>query len=102
MWTRTFSGSQSEAQAKLAAIMRSQAVIDFDLDGNILWANDNFLGAMGYSLAEIVGKHHSMFCDPGYVKGSAYREFWQHLRGCEVNSPIYRRPAESGLKVWIS
>jgi methyl-accepting chemotaxis protein len=101
MWTRTFSGSQADAQAKLAAIMRSQAVIDFDLDGNILWANDNFLGAMGYSLAEIVGKHHSMFCDPGYVKGAAYRQFWQDLRDGKFNSSIYRRLAKGGREVWI-
>jgi methyl-accepting chemotaxis protein len=95
MWARAFGGSQSELQAKVTAMMRSQAVIEFDLDGAILWANDNFLRAMGYDLAEIVGKHHSMFCDPAYVQGPDYRQFWQDLRQGQFRAEVYRRIAVS-------
>jgi methyl-accepting chemotaxis protein len=101
MWARAFGGSQSELQAKVTAMMRSQAVIEFDLDGAILWANDNFLRAMGYDLAEIVGKHHSMFCDPAYVQGPDYRQFWQDLRQGQFRAEVYRRIAKGGREVWI-
>jgi len=101
MWARAFGGSQHELKAKLAAMMRSQAVIEFDLDGNILWANDNFLEAMGYDLTEIVAKHHSLFCDPAHVQSSEYRQFWQELRQGHFHSQVYRRIAKGGREVWI-
>jgi methyl-accepting chemotaxis protein len=62
--------------ATLEAISRSQAIIEFNLDGTIITANPNFLSVMGYALDEIVGKHHSMFAEPGYADSSEYRAFW--------------------------
>ena len=71
--------ASGEAQSKIDAINRSQAVIEFSLDGTILNANENFLAAMGYGLEEIVGKHHSMFVPPDYAGSEAYRAFWKSL-----------------------
>ena len=68
-----------EDAGKIAAIGRAQAVIEFNLDGTIITANENFLGAVGYSLDEIQGKHHSMFVAPGERDSAAYREFWAKL-----------------------
>src|SRR3954454_16906717 len=65
-----------DAAAKLAALDKSQAVIEFNMDGTIITANANFCAALGYELAELKGKHHSMFCDPAYVASADYREFW--------------------------
>ena len=67
----------AETNAKLAALDRVQAVIEFDLTGTIFTANENFLNTVGYSLPEIVGKHHSMFVDPAYKDSAEYREFWE-------------------------
>src|SRR5262249_50319967 len=69
----------TELQGQIAAINRSQAVIEFDLNGNILTANDNFLKAMGYRLEEVVGQHHSMFVDAATRNSEEYRLFWQKL-----------------------
>ena len=66
---------QKNVRDVLAAISASQAVIEFDLNGNVLSANENFCKALGYAASEIVGKHHSMFCDPAEVSSAAYREF---------------------------
>ena len=68
-------------KGQLAAIDKTQAVIEFDLDGNILTANQNFLKAVGYELGEIVGRHHSIFMPPADVGGEAYRDFWRKLAG---------------------
>ena len=70
--------SQSNAAA-WAAICQSQTVIEFALDGTVLWANDLFLTAMGYELSEIVGQHHRIFCPADDVASDAYRQFWQRL-----------------------
>ena len=93
--------STRDLEARCEAISRSQAVIEFTLDGVILTANDNFLSAMGYSLDEIVGKHHSMFCEPDYVRSEAYKSFWTELRGGAFQSAAYRRFAKGGREVWI-
>jgi methyl-accepting chemotaxis protein len=69
----------SDAQAQLAAIGRSQAVIEFRTDGTILAANKNFLDVLGYALAEIQGKHHSMFVPADQRDGDGYRAFWAAL-----------------------
>ena len=71
--------SSSDAAAKLSALDRSQATIEFKPDGTIITANENFLNAVGYSLAEIQGKHHSMFAEPEYVKSQEYKDFWAKL-----------------------
>ncbi|HTP38308.1 MAG TPA: methyl-accepting chemotaxis protein [Steroidobacteraceae bacterium] len=98
---RTGKMSQAELTGQVAAINRSQAVIEFSLDGTILRANDNFLNAMGYSLEEVVGHHHSMFVDPAYATSAEYRQFWAQLGRGEYDAGQYRRVAKGGREVWI-
>jgi len=93
--------AQSSDFAKVNAIMRSQAVIEFGLDGTIITANENFLSAMGYRLEEIVGQHHSMFCDPDFARSADYKAFWASLGRGEFQSAAYRRIAKGGKEVWI-
>ncbi|MCO6043802.1 PAS domain S-box protein [Aeoliella sp. ICT_H6.2] len=88
-------------QGQIDAIYRSQAVIEFDLDGNILTANDNFLNALGYSLDEIQGKHHRIFCDPKFVSTPEYADFWAKLNRGEFDSGEYKRFRKDGSEVWI-
>jgi methyl-accepting chemotaxis protein len=90
-----------ENDGQLAAIGRAQAVIAFNLDGTIIHANENFLGAVGYSLAEIKGRHHSMFVEPSERDGSAYRDFWARLSRGELQSGEYKRLAKGGKEIWI-
>ncbi len=85
----------------LQAIGKAQAVIEFKLDGTILTANENFLRAMGYTLAEVQGKHHSMFVEPGYRDSNEYREFWVKLGRGEYQSAEYKRLGKGGKEVWI-
>ncbi len=87
--------------AQVAAIGRSQAVIEFNLDGTVVTANDNFLNALGYSLAEIQGKHHSMFVEPKERDSAAYREFWAALNRGEFQAAEYKRIGKGGKEVWI-
>lgn len=87
--------------AQLSAISRSQAVIEFTVDGIITRANDNFLGIMGYRLDEVRGKHHSIFVDQAYRDSSDYDRFWGMLRKGEYQAAQYRRIAKSGKPVWI-
>ncbi len=93
--------SQSEMQFILSALDRSQAVIHFTKDGTILSANDNFLNAMGYSLHEIKGKHHSMFVMPDYKNSSEYKEFWAKLGRGEFQAAEYKRLGKNGKEIWI-
>ena len=90
-----------EDAGKIAAIGRAQAVIEFNLDGAIITANENFLGALGYSLAEIAGKHHSMFVAPSERESRDYREFWAALNRGEFRSGEYKRFGKGGKEVWI-
>jgi methyl-accepting chemotaxis protein len=90
-----------DAQAQLTGLGRSQAVIEFDPTGKILGANDNFLGAMGYRLDEIVGRHHSMFVAPQDRESQAYRDFWDSLRQGKFQSAEYLRYGKGGAEVWI-
>ena len=85
----------------IAAINRSQAVIEFELDGTIRAANDNFLKTLGYSLTEIKGRHHRMFCDPSYAQSQEYADFWGKLGRGETLVGEFRRIAKSGRDVWI-
>jgi len=91
----------SEMEFILNALDRSQAVIHFKPDGTILTANNNFLGAMGYSLAEIQGKHHSMFAVPGYAETAEYQEFWNKLRQGTYQAAEYKRVGKGGKEIWI-
>ena len=90
-----------EMEAKLAALDRVQAVIEFDLDGTILTANQNFLDTVGYGLAEISGKHHSLFVDPVHKESAEYRTFWSSLRSGQFQAGQFRRLGKGGKEVWI-
>ncbi|MGB3813786.1 MAG: PAS domain-containing methyl-accepting chemotaxis protein [Shinella sp.] len=83
------------------ALSRSQAVIQFDLTGNILTANENFCRALGYELKDIVGKHHRIFCDAAYVASEEYRQFWARLGRGEYDSNSYKRLRKDGGEIWI-
>jgi methyl-accepting chemotaxis protein len=93
--------SHSEERAKVDAINRSQAVIEFGLDGTIITANENFLNAVGYSLAEVQGKHHRMFVDPTYAQGAEYAAFWRDLAAGQFQSAEYQRFAKGGREIWL-
>src|SRR6185295_17802443 len=86
---------------QIEAIGKSQAVIEFSMDGHVLAANANFLGALGYSLAEIKGKHHSLFMPPDQREGEAYRAFWANLNRGEFQSGEYERVGKGGKEIWI-
>ncbi|MCC8958733.1 PAS domain-containing methyl-accepting chemotaxis protein [Bradyrhizobium sp. Pear77] len=90
-----------EDSGKVDAIGRAQAVIEFNMDGTIVNANENFLGAMGYSLAEIQGKHHSMFMPPADRDSPAYRDFWARLNRGELATGEFKRLAKGGKEIWI-
>jgi methyl-accepting chemotaxis protein len=80
-----------ELVAKLQAMDKVQAVIEFNLDGTIITANENFLKTVGYSLEEIKGQHHRMFCEPAYTSSPEYATFWQKLNRGEFDAGQYRR-----------
>ncbi|WP_316232066.1 PAS domain-containing methyl-accepting chemotaxis protein [Bradyrhizobium sp. SZCCHNR1051] len=95
------SNSRADAEAQLAAISRAMAVIEFQLDGTIITANQNFLNAVGYQLQEIQGRNHSMFVDPSERDSAAYREFWAALRQGEFKAAEFKRIGKGGREVWI-
>jgi len=85
----------------LDAINRAQAVIEFTLDGKVIQANENFLNAVGYSLEEIQGQHHSLFVEPSYSKSIDYRQFWERLGRGEVDAGEYKRVGKGGKEIWL-
>ncbi|MCX6954294.1 MAG: PAS domain-containing methyl-accepting chemotaxis protein [Verrucomicrobia bacterium] len=91
----------AELAAKVAAIDRAQAVIEFDLEGRVLKANENFLATLGYTLREIEGQHHQLFCDPDYVKSPEYTEFWVKLRRGEFHTGRFLRLGKFKQRIWI-
>lgn len=91
----------ADRASQLAAISKSQAVIEFTLDGTVITANPNFLSALGYQLNEIQGKHHSLFMPEGERDGADYRTFWQKLAAGEYQAGEFRRRAKDGQDVWI-
>ncbi|AWN41197.1 PAS domain S-box protein [Methylobacterium durans] len=91
----------AEFRGEIDAIGLSQAVIQFDLDGNILSANRNFLDAVGYRLDEIVGRHHSIFVEPDYAESPDYAAFWAALRRGEYGAGEYRRRGRDGREIWL-
>lgn len=91
----------AEDGGKLAAITRSQAIIEFTPEGLILTANDNFLQTVGYTLEEIVGHHHRMFVETAYAKSVEYAQFWQRLRAGEFLAQEFKRIGKAGREVWI-
>ena len=91
----------ADAAGQLAAISKAQAVIEFSLDGTVLTANENFLNALGYTLGEIKGQHHSMFVDADERNAPAYRAFWEKLGRGEYDAGRYRRIGKGGRDIWI-
>ncbi|KFF44303.1 MULTISPECIES: PAS domain-containing methyl-accepting chemotaxis protein [Pseudomonas] len=98
--TRTIESSR-EHENLITALMRSTALIEFDLDGNVLTANDRFLSSMGYSLAQIQGKHHRMFCEPQEYNSAEYQQFWKRLNAGEFVAARFKRVDSHGRLVWL-
>ncbi len=93
--------ANAEFEARSSAMDRSQAVIEFALDGTVLHANENFLAAVGYMLPEIVGRHHRMFCRPDLAASPEYTAFWQRLGAGSFDAGVYKRVAKDGSDVWL-
>ncbi|MFT6733187.1 MAG: methyl-accepting chemotaxis protein [Polaribacter sp.] len=91
----------ADYSGQLEAIGKSQAVIEFNMDGTIITANDNFCNTLGYTLDEIKGKHHSMFAEPAYAISAEYKQFWEKLNNGEYESAEYKRIGKGGKEVWI-
>nr|WP_236235722.1 PAS domain-containing methyl-accepting chemotaxis protein [Pseudomonas faucium] len=91
----------AESQAKLAAISRNMAIIEFAPDGTILDANAQFCQAMGYSAEELRGKHHRVFCDPAYAKSAEYQQLWRELGEGRAISGTFERVDKAGREVWL-
>ncbi|RFP13538.1 MULTISPECIES: PAS domain-containing methyl-accepting chemotaxis protein [unclassified Duganella] len=91
----------AEYESKVAAISKAQAVIEFDMSGHVLNANENFLNTMGYVLDDIKGEHHRMFCETEYANSSEYKRFWQKLNRGEFDSGRYKRIGNNGKTIWI-
>jgi methyl-accepting chemotaxis protein len=92
----------ADFRGQIAAIGASQAVIEFDLDGTVRDVNDNFTKVMGYSKAEIVGKHHSSCVDAAFANSAEYRAFWEKLNRGDADYGTYKRVAKGGREVWLS
>jgi len=91
----------AEYEGMVRAIRRAQAVIEFDLDGRVISANENFLRIFGYTLDEVVGKHHRIFCEPGYAESADYARFWQKLARGEYVADEFKRVSKEGAEVWL-
>jgi methyl-accepting chemotaxis protein len=98
---KAFEVQAGDYEGQIAAIGKSQAVIAFNMDGSVITANDNFLSCLGYSLDEIKGQHHRMFCEPSYAQSSEYRAFWDALNRGEYQSAEYKRIGKGGREIWI-
>jgi methyl-accepting chemotaxis protein len=92
---------EAATRSKLSALDRAMAVIEFDLSGHVLDANPNFLNVMGYSLAELKGKHHRMFCEPSLVNSGEYADFWRRLNNGEFFTGQFKRIGKHGRTVWL-
>ena len=98
---RQYKDERAALEATVAAIDRSQAVIEFQLDGTIITANANFLKTLGYTLEEVRGKHHSMFVEPDFARSSEYQTFWRTLNTGEFLAAKCKRIAKGGAEIWI-
>ena len=92
---------EQDMVGQLAAIQKSQAVIEFEMDGTIITANENFLKPMGYTLDEVQGRHHSIFVEPEVQASAEYKDFWARLNRGEYTTGEYKRQAKGGREVWI-
>ena len=91
----------TEFEGKIRAINRAQALIEFELDGTVITANENFLSLFGYNLNEVVGKHHRIFCDPGFAESPEYARFWQKLGRGEYEADEFKRISKDGAEIWL-
>ena len=91
----------AEFQGKVDAIGKSQGMIEFNMDGTVITANENFLNVLGYTLDEAVGTHHRAFVEESYAKSTEYRQFWEKLNRGEFDSGEYKRIGKGGKEVWI-
>jgi methyl-accepting chemotaxis protein len=91
----------AEYKGKLEAIGKSQGVIEFNMDGTIITANENFLNVVGYPLSEIQGQHHRIFCETSYANSPEYKTFWEKLNRGEFDSGEYKRLGKGGAEAWI-
>jgi methyl-accepting chemotaxis protein len=98
--TRTIEAS-CEQENLIAALQRSTAVIEFDLNGLVITANDRFLNAMGYALEQVKGKHHKIFCEPSEYSSQEYQLFWERLRRGEFVAERFKRVDSYGRVVWL-
>ena len=86
---------------QIAAIDKAMAVVEFDMMGNVLQANENFLSTMGYRAEQVIGRHHSMFVEPGEAQSIDYRQFWERLGRSEYDADQYRLIGANGKQVWL-
>ena len=91
----------SESQAKLDALNRSLAIIEFSMDGQVLDANENFLKLMKYTLADVRDKHHRIFVDPAFAKSAEYTDFWAKLKDGQYVTGEFLRLDKDGSEVWL-
>ena len=91
----------ADVQGQIEAVGKAQAVIEFNLDGTIITANDNFLNALGYTLGEVQGQHHRMFAEESFRASIEYRQFWEALNRGEYQAGEYKRIGKGGKEVWI-
>ena len=91
----------ADFQGQIQAVAKAQAVIEFNLDGTIITANDNFLNVVGYTLEEIRGQHHRMFVEESFGRSAEYRQFWEELNRGEYQTAEYKRVGKGGKEVWI-
>lgn len=91
----------ADFSGQIEAISKSQAVVEFNMDGTITTANENFLSTLGYSLDEIKGKHHRMFVEPEYAQSADYRNLWDKLNRGEFDAGEYKRLGKKGKEIWI-
>src|SRR6202012_4342469 len=98
---RQLDGKEKELNSRITAINRSNAAIEFDLDGIILSVNQQYLNMVGYSEEEVIGKHHSLFVEKGYETTEEYREFWERLKKGKFQQGVFKRIKKSGEPIWL-
>lgn len=99
--TSTSNSTTQKLRRELEALRKSQAIIEFAMDGTIITANENFLAPMGYTLDEVQGQHHRMFVEPSFQSSPEYLEFWNRLSRGEFMTGVYKRVGKNGKEVWI-
>jgi methyl-accepting chemotaxis protein len=91
----------AEYEGKISAIDKSQGTIEFNMDGTIITSNANFLNVLGYTLEEVKGKHHRIFCEESYASSPEYKQFWEKLNRGEFDSGEYKRIGKNGKEAYI-